>query len=462
MEFSFFRKKPKEKPRSVPEREREKAATPDRRDVARKIAQQTTAKIDAIESEMTRDLAERRGAGAHEVTTTPLTRERLASAQMPPANAELREVDLLTTPPPRAVEPEDEDPGDDVLTRATGIEINTTSASSVLDETVILFADGQQVAAETVLRSGIAGGDMGRMRQRACVMLLELINQRGDRAEFDRLADKFSSRLGARMPGWHEYAGEDEAAAIGKAAVTVDAAGIVVRLPEILDRSVAEAIEEIKLEASAHAKVRMDVEAVRTADNAGAELVLQAIASFRNSRGTLTIAGADKLLAPLQEAAGKMPRARGDAVWMLWLEILRILDRPEEFEETAIQYCVAFEQSPPSWEPPPTNVLAVPSTSATSGEGVPEVHAWQGVIDGDGDRSFTRLLTASATAQRLIVDCGQLRRMTFSAASALLALGRRLRSAGKSVELRNVNPLVAALLQLLGVTELVSVQLRGN
>ena len=35
---------------------------------------------------------------------------------------------------------------------------------------------------------------------------------------------------------------------------------------------------------------------------------------------------------------------------MLRLEALRLAHRPDQFDEVAIDYCVTFEVSPPSWE----------------------------------------------------------------------------------------------------------------
>ena len=35
---------------------------------------------------------------------------------------------------------------------------------------------------------------------------------------------------------------------------------------------------------------------------------------------------------------------------MLRLEVLRLANRPDQFDEAAIDYCVTYEVSPPSWE----------------------------------------------------------------------------------------------------------------
>ena len=39
------------------------------------------------------------------------------------------------------------------------------------------------------------------------------------------------------------------------------------------------------------------------------------------------------------------------AFWMLRLDVLRLINQPVAFDEVAIDYCVTYERSPPSWEP---------------------------------------------------------------------------------------------------------------
>ncbi len=72
-------------------------------------------------------------------------------------------------------------------------------------------------------------------------------------------------------------------------------------------------------------------------------------------------------------------------------------------------------------------------------------------------------MLASARSQpRLLIECRHLRRMGFSAASALLGHVIKLQQLGTTVEFRNVNALVGALLQLLGISAVAEVQLRRN
>ena len=53
----------------------------------------------------------------------------------------------------------------------------------------------------------------------------------------------------------------------------------------------------------------------------------------------------------LQDAAPTGVRDADPAFWQLRLDALRMANRPDQFDEAAIDYCVTYEVSPPSWEP---------------------------------------------------------------------------------------------------------------
>ena len=60
--------------------------------------------------------------------------------------------------------------------------------------------------------------------------------------------------------------------------------------------------------------------------------------------------GGDRFLNQLKEIAPVGERDTDPALWMLRLEALRLSNRPDQFDEAAIDYCVTYEVSPPSWE----------------------------------------------------------------------------------------------------------------
>ena len=64
----------------------------------------------------------------------------------------------------------------------------------------------------------------------------------------------------------------------------------------------------------------------------------------------LRFIGADKLENVLKNATPSGDNAVNPAWWKLRMEVLRVMHRPDEFELVALDYCVTYEVSPPSWD----------------------------------------------------------------------------------------------------------------
>lgn len=416
------------------------------RDLQRSLAMETAAKIDAIESEMARDFLK------------------------PAANTGNPLVGPTTGgPKPPAVVPAKAAAGDDAFDASTdvflgsadAIEINTSGAGSVIDETAILFANGQMDEAEATLRAGIDGDVVGDNRRTAWSMLFELVNQRDDKAGFEALTMQYALRFENSAPTWIDYV----SGAVAVAAAPLPS-GPQVALSTDVDANIVKPLEQLKALASQHPALVMDASAARSIDLVGAELLLRVINAFKRSSHELTVVGVESLLNPLRAAVEPGRRDSSDAAWMLLLEVLRLLGKQHDFEETGIQYCITFEVSPPSWEPPPPNL------KSRAGSGVGAVAApaaaaaaidpldWRGLIQAEGEPQFGRLALEARTNKTPVVECRLLRRMAFATATALLTLLMKLQTAGVRVEFRNVNPLVAALFHLLGITAVAGVQVR--
>jgi ABC-type transporter Mla MlaB component len=346
------------------------------------------------------------------------------------------------------------------------IEINTSGGSSVIDETAILFSNGQIDAAEAVLRAGLRRDDLGSATRTAWLMLFELVNQRGDRAAFEQLTMDYALRFENSPPAWVEYVeSADGRPAAATAAPPAPRSGAPsVRLPPVIDAGIVGQLEQLRALTAAHAAVQLDVSDARSIDVAGASLLLRVLTAFKRSQRELTLVGAAGFAGVLSRSVESGRRDPSDALWMLLLEVLRMLDRQEEFEESAIQYCITFEVSPPSWEPPAANlkVAAAANAPAAAADSVPAGSPLElrGVVEGDGEPHFGRLLGAAKNQPQVAIDCMQLRRLSFSAGSSLLGALQRMRKGGATVELRNANTLVAALLHLLGITAIASVHPR--
>jgi anti-anti-sigma regulatory factor len=189
--------------------------------------------------------------------------------------------------------------------------------------------------------------------------------------------------------------------------------------------------------------------------------LLRVINAFKRASHELMVLGADQLITPLRAAVEPGRRDQSDAAWMLLLEVFRLLNRQHDFEETGIQYCITYEVSPPSWEPPPPSLKTrAPTPADRPVEAVDDGMQWRGTVRGNGEPQFGRLQISAKTEKSLAIDCTYLKRVEFATATALLTLLTKLRQGGVTVEFRNVNHLIAALFSLLGVDMVADVQLR--
>jgi len=437
-------------------------AIPDR-ELARNLAMATAAKIDAIEMEMSKDFLRPRGTpiqgnlAANSVLTDPVSPSPPPRPIVPEEPPDLDFLAQSTPAPARAREPEFEepfDPGEHATTHGiVAVELGSSDSTSALDEAAILFANGQDQAAERVLRTSIETDTLGAATERGWLMMFEFLQQRADKAGFERLTMQYALRFEHSAPGWIDY--ESPAA---RAEPKTESP--VTRLPEAIGANIVKPLEKLKALAMTNATLTLDVSATRKIDEVGAELLLRVLKAFARASHELIVLGAESLLNPLRAAIEPGRRDSSDSCWMLLLDVQRLLGRQSDFEETGIQYCITYEVSPPSWELGPSNIK-----TRQGGESAPaEIDPldWRGEVSGDGDALFGRLLTAARLQPRLVVECRHLRRMGFSAASSLLGHVIKLQQMGTTVEFRNVNALVGALLHLLGISAMAEVQLRRN
>jgi anti-anti-sigma regulatory factor len=421
------------------------SALPDK-DLHRSLAMETAAKIDAIESEMARDFL-RPGYMPSSFPNSAANSTLVRPSQQPVESAapKLDPLDAAS---------------DDWSGNANAIELHAEGAGSAIEETAILFANGLIEPAEAGLRAAIQSDALAESAQRGWLMLFELLQQRGDKAGFDSLTIEYVLRFESSPPAWIDYKEEGGSAAASAIGAAVPGAAPVVLLPEVLDADVVKHLEQLKQHSQNHQSIVIDASAVRAIDAVAAELLLRVINAFKRASHELLVQGADQLLTPLRAAVEAGRRDPSDAVWMLLLEIYRLLNRQHDFEETGIQYCITYEVSPPSWEPAPPNL----KTRAAVPQPVPVESAdglhWRGTLRGEGEPHFGRLAAAARTERRLVVDCMYLKRVEFATATGMLSMLTRLRQGGATVEFRNVNYLVGALFALLGVDAVAQVQLR--
>ena len=85
----------------------------------------------------------------------------------------------------------------------------------------------------------------------------------------------------------------------------------------------------------------------------------------QDARHALAVA-ASSFFTVLPEAAPTGVRDADPAFWQLRLDALRMANRPDQFDEAAIDYCVTYEVSPPSWEPAQAAVVRISGSTLST------------------------------------------------------------------------------------------------
>jgi anti-anti-sigma regulatory factor len=395
------------------------------RERQREIARATAAKIDEIELEMAADIFDDHAWAGNR--RAPAVAAGAASTPL-----ELDTADLLVeeSSPDTAVAP---------------------SSAPAVEEAAILYANGQFDAAEAALRACLDGP--GRNERQPWWMLFDLYQSSGREQAFESIAIDYASHFETSPPAYVPMLAPQAAQAAGQpySGVTPTAT-----LSGQLDAAAGGPLARVL--ASREAIVRLEFSAVTSATPEGCTALLGALQTLRRDGRELVLAGADHLLAVLRPMLAIGERGAGEAPWLLLLELLLLMNREKDFEETAMDYCVTFEVSPPSFEAPARAAVSVgASSSASAAAG--DRFLLPGLAEGDSTALLDAIEAYAGQGASLVLDCSRLARIDYTAANALGARLRQLAAApegapGKrSIELRDLNHLVAALLRLLGVGE---------
>ena len=170
--------------------------------------------------------------------------------------------------------------------------------------------------------------------------------------------------------------------------------------------------------------------------------------------------------------------------WQLRLQMLRMSNRPDRFDEVAIDYCVTYEMSPPSWEPAacqvrvsgsagvatnvaPTTLVGEASSrfvesQLTDEPGLVEVVRLElsGPLVGDIAEVLARLDKQLGTASIVEISCTRLLRVDFMASGDLLNWVLARKREQRVVSFVETNRLVALFFRAIGIDEQASVSVR--
>lgn len=348
-----------------------------------------------------------------------------------------------------------------------------------LEEAAVLFANGDAAGAEASLLALVQqrkGDLMGQLT--IWLTLFDLYRAMGDQTKFDFHAIEFASKYGRSAPVWFSMPQELGA----KAQQTAEAPGAETRLlnwqapPVLSAAALSGLLGNLKRFAPPWTLNWSRVTELR--DEAVEPLLAQFRAWAERPEVRVVFVGTDHLLSVLEALTPVGDKEVAQDRWALRLALLRVLKLEQDFEAAALDYCITYEVSPPSWVPPK---LEMSSDSARSGVpaardsvlalDLPERKSLladspqavlEGVVEGDVSQQLDTFTPMVEPGRPFTVRCDRLMRIDFVAAGSVLNWVAECQQKNVLVRFGNLHRLNAVFFNLIGINEHSIVNQREN
>lgn len=357
------------------------------------------------------------------------------------------------------------------VSKMVSIEMGQAVSDPVLEDAAIRFANGDDAGAETVLLDAMNARDTEpEARDAWAAALFDLYRGTGRQQGFDRFALEYAQRFDRTAPPWFstpELLGAGPNALAGERAVQ-SPTGPWICPARLQAATVSQLRSVLRLGRDA---ADLDFRAIESIAPEALVPLATVLALCCEQPLPLRLQGED-VLADLLRAQTPVGNSRVEPVWWkVRLDLLRILGRQADFELVAMDYCITYEVSPPSWQPAKCERHATKrhdgSTQSHFAEPVTQRQASEatvalsGELIGDATALLHSLGSGNAGAD-LLVSCEHLIRVDFAAAGSILNWVANGHEQGKQIEFFQAPRLVGAFFNLVGINEHAKIMVRAN
>ena len=346
-----------------------------------------------------------------------------------------------------------------------------------LEEAAIRFANGDHAGAESGLLEVLAQHQQDDPAQQLEIWmtLFDLYRATGQHDRFDTLAIDFAAQYGRSAPLWFsipaqlglavEVAPSAEPAAVMRRDFSWNAPpAVAVSSVAALQASLARAASPWTLSWSRLVSM----------DEAAVPLLADQFSLWADRDVQIVFSGVEKLHALLDAKTQSGDRSNSPEWWRLRMAAMRLMGKPDEFELVALDYCVTYEVSPPSWVSPRCGYsdneggssgsapLAADNDFAASDLGelsapapleTGPVAELSGHIDGDATPLLQPFQAHFKPGVPLTIACDKLIRVDFAAAGSVLNWAAEQQGHGHVIQFHNLQRLVAIFFNVIGINE---------
>ena len=351
-----------------------------------------------------------------------------------------------------------------------------------LDEAVIAFANADFDLCEQSLTSLTAAGGSRAQHAETWLVLFDLYRAIGQQHRFESLALDYAQQFGWSAPQWYSMAKLVAEAATEERPTGGRIDGQIGWVcPAYID---ADAVASLRAQTlQMPLPWVFDWSALRAVDPEACASLSVLFRNWITQPIEMRWLAGERLFAALIDASPTGLRDVDPLYWHLRMEALRMTNRPDQFDETAIDYCVTYEVSPPSWESarckvrvsalgqstnaPPSSVISEISAHFVESHLIDESGQTQtagvelsGQLVGDISEVLKRMDAQLGAAAFVNVSCTRLIRVDFIAAGDLLNWVLARRSENRSVSFTDAHRLVALFFGAMGIHEHATVKVK--
>ncbi|MBC7919445.1 MAG: STAS domain-containing protein, partial [Rhodoferax sp.] len=335
-----------------------------------------------------------------------------------------------------------------------------------LQDAAIRFAEGDVAGAEAALLAVMQDETTEALiADRCACALMDLYRATDQSPAFDVVAIEYAQRFGRSAPEWYSIphllrnSGHAHHVEAPKSGATWSS-------PPLLTAS---AVAQMAT-AQQGATRRLQWGALQSMAPDALPVLTKVLTQWAEQPVSLVFGGVEVFNGVLEAATVPEQRETDPAWWLLRLEALRVQGAHELFETVALDYCITYDVSPPSWlEAVCTynNMQAIGDEATSPAEldhpafvdtRAPEGAELRGDLLGDPLPVLDRLFAGDhMVGEPLVIHCQRLLRVDFSAAGGMLNWLAERRAEGVEVQFVQVPRLVGVFFQLMGITEHASV-----
>ncbi len=336
------------------------------------------------------------------------------------------------------------------------------SNDAELQEAAIRFANRDDVGAERGLLQALrANGVTTQAGRPWLTALLDLYRTTNNQASFEHAVQEFGTYVDSKIPEWRSMTDATADADFCDTEPSVHLSSHSEPLwvcPQTLNASALESLRDLL---SANSMPwHLDWSELKVISPDALPLLDGLFYSLCEEPVALRFSGSSVLLAQLHDMTPANDRDVDSTWWHIRLTALRAMRLHDEFELAALHYCVTYGAAPVAWQDPQCvfegldvkgSVVATEQALGIHPKKVQPLEL-RGEILGDASQLLTQL-DALTDDGPIVVSCAALLRVDFAAAGNILNWAAVRQTQGRQVQFRDVNRLVAAFFNVIGINE---------